>query len=156
MFSLERVGRITRAARYISEGAKEPSMASNAYVNKIATAVPDYEINQFFVRFAASMLAEHPRRKTLFDRMIHGIGIEQRYTCFAPAGDPDGSSLDLAGTFVKGGFPGTASRMRMYEQAAPDLAQRAVEKVLADEDRSRISHLIVTSCTGFSAPGIDL
>ena len=33
---------------------------------------------------------------------------------------------------------------------------QAVEKLLAGEDRSRITHVIVTSCTGFSAPGIDL
>jgi predicted naringenin-chalcone synthase len=31
-----------------------------------------------------------------------------------------------------------------------------VEKLLDGEDRSRITHVIVTSCTGFSAPGLDL
>jgi predicted naringenin-chalcone synthase len=46
--------------------------------------------------------------------------------------------------------------MEMYEAAAPELAQKAVDKLLADDDRSLITHLIVTSCTGFSAPGIDL
>ena len=46
--------------------------------------------------------------------------------------------------------------MDMYEVAAPALAQKAVDQLLADEDRARITHLIVTSCTGFSAPGIDL
>src|SRR5581483_4797222 len=55
-----------------------------------------------------------------------------------------------------GAFPGTADRMREFESLAPGLAVEAVEKLLEGEDRSRITHLVVTSCTGFSAPGIDL
>ena len=46
--------------------------------------------------------------------------------------------------------------MEMFEAAAPALAQKAVDKLLADDERSLITHLIVTTCTGFSAPGIDL
>jgi predicted naringenin-chalcone synthase len=46
--------------------------------------------------------------------------------------------------------------MKMFEACAPGLAVEAVEKLLQGEDRSRITHVIVTSCTGFSAPGIDL
>ena len=132
-------------------------MASNAYVNKIATAVPSYEVNSFFLRFAASMLPDDdPRRKKLFGRMIKATGIERRYSCFAPASDPDSASVDLDGVFVKGAFPGTAVRMKAYEKAAPGLAETAVEKLLVGEERQLITHLIVTSCTGFSAPGIDL
>src|SRR4029078_6828235 len=54
------------------------------------------------------------------------------------------------------GFPDTAARMRKFEACAPGLAVEAVEKLLDGEDRSRITHVIVTSCTGLSAPGIDL
>jgi predicted naringenin-chalcone synthase len=46
--------------------------------------------------------------------------------------------------------------MRKFEACAPDLAVAAAEKLLAGEDRSRITHVVVTSCTGFAAPGIDL
>ena len=46
--------------------------------------------------------------------------------------------------------------MQKFEACAPGLAVEAVEKLLQGEDRSRITHVIVTSCTGFSAPGIDL
>lgn len=131
-------------------------MASNAYVNKIATAVPEHEVHQFYLQFAASMLDAHPHRRALFNRMIQASGIERRYSCFAPAGDPDGVAVDERGNFIRGSFPGTGLRMQAYEEAAPGLACQAVERLLAGEDRSRITHIIVTSCTGFYAPGIDL
>ena len=131
-------------------------MQSNAYLNRIATAVPDHEVHQFYLRFGASMLAGHPQRLSVFERMTDLSGIERRYSCFAPADDPKGGAIDRDGTSVRGSFAGTAKRMEMYEAAAPVLAQKAVDQLLADEDRTRITHLIVTSCTGFSAPGIDL
>ena len=46
--------------------------------------------------------------------------------------------------------------MDLFENAAPELARQAVEGLELGEDRSGITHLIVTTCTGFSAPGIDL
>jgi predicted naringenin-chalcone synthase len=46
--------------------------------------------------------------------------------------------------------------MKKFETCAPGLAVEAAEKLLVGEDRSRITHVIVTSCTGLSAPGIDL
>ena len=131
-------------------------MASNVYINRIATAVPQFEVNRFFVRVGASMLADQPRRRAVFHRMANASGIDHRYSCFEPARSSASRTIDAAGNFVRGSFPGTALRMKAYEEAAPDLAERAVEKLLAGEDRSRITHLIVTSCTGFSAPGIDL
>lgn len=131
-------------------------MQSNAYLNRIATAVPDYEVHQFYRRFGASLLADHPQRLSVFERMTDLSGIERRYSCFAPADDPRDGAIDRDGTSVRGSFAGTAKRMEMYEAAAPALAQKAVDAVLDGEDRELITHLIVTSCTGFSAPGIDL
>ncbi|TPI21810.1 type III polyketide synthase [Mesorhizobium sp. B3-2-1] len=129
-------------------------MAAHAYINRIATAVPEHEVHQFYLRFAASMLADNRRR--VFERMAGLAGIEKRYSCFAPAVDPEGPFVDRAGTFARGAFPGTAARMAMYCDAAPDLAQKGVDGLHLGHDASRITHLIVTSCTGFSAPGMDL
>ena len=69
-------------------------MASNAYINRIATAVPAYEINRYFVRIGASMLAEHPRQRAVFHRMANASGIDRRYSCFEPARNPNGRVLD--------------------------------------------------------------
>jgi predicted naringenin-chalcone synthase len=131
-------------------------MPANVYVNRVATALPPHEVHRFFLRFAASMLDGDPRRQTVFSRMADKAGITHRYSCFAPASDPEGATLDADGLFKRGGFPGTARRMKMYEDAAPKLAQQAVDRLLEGEDATSITHLIVTTCTGFSAPGIDL
>jgi len=46
--------------------------------------------------------------------------------------------------------------MRRFEQLAPGLAETAVERLRLSGERDRISHLLITCCTGFSAPGLDL
>lgn len=132
------------------------TLPPQAYLNRVATAVPEHEVHQFFIRYGASLLERDAQRLSLFRRMVGLAGIEHRYSCFAPADDPKGGAIDRNGTSIQGAFASTASRMDMYEAAAPGLAQVAVEKVLEGEDRSMVTHLIVTSCTGFSAPGIDL
>jgi len=131
-------------------------MPAQAYLNRIATAVPTNDVHRFFIDFASSQLSADPRRRAIFNRMADKGGIEHRFSCFEPAGDPEGQSADRAGVFARGGFPGTGKRMEMFAATAPELARIAVEKVLDGEDRSKITHLIVTTCTGFSAPGIDL
>ncbi|RWF31140.1 MAG: type III polyketide synthase [Mesorhizobium sp.] len=129
-------------------------MSANAYINRIATAVPQHDVHQFYLRYAASMLASDRRR--IFERMARLAGIEHRFSCFAPALEPEGPSADFAGTFRRGAFPGTAVRMAMFSEAAPVLAQSSVDGLHLGDEASRITHLIVTTCTGFSAPGIDL
>ncbi|MGX7873455.1 type III polyketide synthase [Mesorhizobium sp. ORM6] len=131
-------------------------MCARAFINRIATAVPDHGVHRFFLQFAGSQLTADPRRRAIFNRMADKSGIEHRYSCFAPADDPEGPSVDMAGVFKRGAFPGTAKRMEMFAATAPSLAQRAVERLLQGEDRAGVTHLIVTTCTGFYAPGIDL
>ena len=138
------------------ERRQPDSMGANAYLNRVATAVPAHEAHDFFLRFAASLLSENPRRQAIFRRMTEKAGIEHRYSCFEPSKDPEGPTLDAEGIFRREAFPGTEKRMEMFEQAAPLLAQQAIDRLLPVEERSRITHLIVTTCTGFSAPGIDL
>lgn len=78
--------------------------------------------------------------------------IEHRYSYFRPA-PPGSAAPDDEGFYAPGRFAGTNARMARYERDAPALAQRAVEAL--GLDGSSITHLIVASCTGFVAPGID-
>ncbi len=107
-----------------------------------------------FCALPRRVLNEQPRHKALFRKMADKAGIEKRYSCFAPADDPEGPVVDRAGVFHRGAFPGTAKRMDMYEGAAADLAMQAVQGL--DVRPEEITHLIVASCTGLSAPGLDL
>jgi len=54
--------------------------------------------------------------------------------------------------------PTTSTRMQRYEVEAPLLAQKAVSQALDESGVSPrdVTHLITVSCSGFSAPGVDL
>ena len=54
-------------------------------------------------------------------------------------------------------IPSTEQRMRLYEQHAPPLAERAARAALQEADVSpdQITHLHIVTCTGFASPGID-
>jgi len=125
-----------------------------AFINRIATATPPHDVHDVFRRFGQRMLDNDKRRLALFNRMADRSGIAHRYSFLEP--DPQGAVVDTEGFYRRGAFPNTAARMKKFEACAPELAVATAEKLLAGEDRSRITHVVVTSCTGFAAPGIDL
>jgi predicted naringenin-chalcone synthase len=122
-----------------------------AWINRIATAVPPFEIHDAFVEFGHDTIAE-PHRRALFMRMAGLADIERRYAIFEPGPRPRDRVLDATGFYQRGAFPTTASRMALYEPHALSLAMQAVAQL----DVTGITHLIVASCTGFTAPGLDL
>ena len=123
-----------------------------AYLKRIGTAVPPHDVHAAFVGFVAQRLTDdHDRR--LFARLASRSAIEHRYSFVDPLAQ---LSADGTGAFyVPGAFPSTATRMRRYEQHAPALAADAIEALALGADRHRITHLVVASCTGFMAPGLD-
>ena len=127
-----------------------------AYINRVATAVPPYDVHDAFRRYAQSMLRDDRRGALLFQRMANKAAIDHRYSCLAPSNQPEGDAVDAERFYIRGDFPDIEARMRRFEQYAPELAQTAVERLHLGADRDRISHLLITCCTGFSAPGLDL
>ena len=128
-----------------------------AYINRIATAVPPHDIHRAFLDFARFKLAADSRKAAVFDRMAERSGITHRYACLPP----DAIALTAQQTgdpskfYSVGNFPDTATRMQAFEQHAPLLASAAVERLALGAKRDRITHLLITSCTGQYAPGID-
>ncbi|GAB3227892.1 type III polyketide synthase [Algoriphagus aestuariicola] len=55
-------------------------------------------------------------------------------------------------------FPGTKARMEVFQKAAPDLAAKAAFSSLeqAGVHTKALTHLILVSCTGMVAPGVEL
>ena len=131
------------------------SCLTKAYLNRVAVAVPDYEVHDTFVRFAERLLRDR-RSRLLFDRMAGRSEIQNRWSCLAPAREGSNDSLDVDGFYTSGKFPTTAERMSRYEREAPVLAKKAVDRLGLGDSTGEITHLIVTSCTGLSAPGVDL
>jgi alpha-pyrone synthase len=123
----------------------------SAYINDIATSVPAHACHGAFLRFARDQFGEHDRRRPAFERMVSRGGIDQRYSVLRPS-DRDSGPVDEEGFYTAGSFPSTGERMRRYERHAPGLVAGAVESLEAASDAT---HLVVTTCTGFSAPGID-
>src|ERR1700754_4312512 len=83
--------------------------------------------------------------------------IEHRFSTVQPRTLTSNAALDTDDFYVRGAFPSTAKRMHRYEEHAPGLAMRALGGLeLTDQEKAAITHVIVTTCTGFSAPGLDL
>lgn len=124
---------------------------AEAFVNAIGTAVPDQDIHQPFLDWALARIPDS-RQARLFERMVARSGLEHRWSVLPPA--PSGGSPAEPGGFYGGErLPGTAERMRLYGELAPDLALTAIGRL--DGDLAAITHLVVASCTGFVAPGVD-
>lgn len=122
---------------------------TSAFINSIATAVPDFEIHSKFIDYCPRLLDDQ-KFAPLFLKLARRSHIDHRYSFFEP--HPDTEKMDRAGFYETNNFPDTKQRMEFYEKHAFLLVQRALDKL----DISNTSHLIVTSCTGFYAPGIDL
>lgn len=123
-----------------------------AYINAIGTATPGHDVHRAFIAWAARRVADE-RQRALFMRMADRSGIEHRWSVL-PMGEGGGSPVE-AGGFYGDIAPPTSDRMRVYGQEAPKLALQAIEALRKQVPLDGITHLVVASCTGFTAPGID-
>ena len=124
-----------------------------AHINRIGTAVPDHDVHSTYIQFADQLLTDR-RSRLLFRRMVQRAEIEHRYSTFE-ANAASTIAADRDGLYRSGDFAGTAARMRRFKTNAVELALRSVAALGIDDERSAITHLIVASCTGFTAPGLD-
>ena len=118
----------------------------------IGTAVPRHDIHQAFIDWAGAQLPD-PRERALFDRMAARSGIARRWSVLPPTGD-GGSPVAPGGFYAGPSLPTTAERMALYADHASDLALDAIA-ALPLAQVGGVTHLVVASCTGFVAPGID-
>jgi predicted naringenin-chalcone synthase len=127
----------------------------SAYLNRISTALPPNDVHETFLTFASRLL-DGSRAQALFNRAAQRCQIEQRWSVLSPAGEGQDDCVDDAAFYRLGAFPPTAERMRVYELHAPDLAVRAAAGLDLRQEAHLITHVVVTSCTGLVAPGLDL
>jgi len=128
---------------------------ATAHINRIGTATPPHDVHSAFLAHIERSLSD-PREVKLFKRMVERCGIDHRFSYFEPAEDDGGDIVrDREGFYDPGASPSTAARMRRFESQAPRLAMRALDSLGLEGERERITHLVVASCTGFVAPGLD-
>jgi predicted naringenin-chalcone synthase len=126
-----------------------------AHINRIATALPPNDVHGAFVDFVGGMIKDR-RDQLIFKRLVGRSAIDHRWSFFTPVKDPDGFTADAEGFYRPGAFPSTARRMARFAATAPGLAEQAIAGLaISDGERRRITHLVVASCTGMTAPGID-
>jgi predicted naringenin-chalcone synthase len=123
----------------------------------IGTAVPAYkhqqnDILEFMQRVFAMDATEQRKLKYLYKQS----GIETRYSLI-----PDYSLSAAAWQFFNPTenlepFPTLEQRMYWFKQHAAPLSMQAIQNCIGDFPTDKITHLIAVSCTGMSAPGLDL
>ncbi|WP_126172702.1 type III polyketide synthase [Altericroceibacterium xinjiangense] len=117
-----------------------------ARITAISSAVPGQDIESQYRDWAAGQLP--PREARLFGRMQERGGIAHRWSVL----DGADARLEPGSFYAREAPPSTAERMAIYAEAAPALALQAIRGL---GELPPITHLVVASCTGFVAPGID-
>lgn len=128
-------------------------------LESIATANPAFKVSQaklaeFMVNVEGVPASLRNRIRQIYARS----GIDYRYTCI---GDYERQPKDFdfyPSNWALLPFPTTGARNQKYQSSLLDVAQNAAQQVIwqAGIATDEISHLIVVSCTGFFAPGLDI
>ena len=121
----------------------------------IGTAVPDYKYSQDeILQYMLSVMpSEAIKQKRLLLHIFKKSEIANRYSVI-PDFNLHNTSKDL---FKSIDAPASIEdRMLIFNQKAPTLLTNAVNKCLKDIDRKAITHIITVTCTGLSAPGLDV
>lgn len=140
---------------FFTESEYGPCSMTQTYINRIATAVPNYEVHAAFIGYAEHMLQD-PKIRKIFLRMAGLSGISNRFSGLQMGDAIEQDAVSAYDFYQLGRYPATGRRMELYERFAPPLMRATTDKLgLTAADRARIKHVIVTSCTGFYAPGLD-
>jgi predicted naringenin-chalcone synthase len=122
------------------------------FINRIATATPRHQVHGAFRAFAARQALG--RDSLAFGRMAARADIRTRHSVLEPSA-PEGSGT-ACGFYRQGGaFPTTRARMARWEAEAPALAEAALLRLGLEDEGPGITHIVIATCTGFVAPGLD-
>ena len=122
----------------------------------IGTSVPRHRISQAdAAEIAKQYSCETPAQERLFQTLYRRAGVDSRSCVVLDASE---GPLEGRQAFYAHSSPTTLQRMRKYEAEAGALALEAAELALrrAGVDRTRVTHLVTVSCSGFYAPGFDI
>lgn len=130
------------------------------YILSVGTANPGNKVSQekiskFMIN--AHGLDRQQSRKLKF--IYKHSGIQSRHSALEDFDQEDHRHFSFfPKTPTLDPFPGTKSRMEVYRKVAPAVATTAIEDCLrkAKTSVTSITHLVVVSCTGMYAPGLEI
>ncbi len=128
-------------------------------LESIGTANPPFKRSQpEAVRFMSQVEGFSAPMRNRIESIYAHSGIDHRYSCLADYGlEPEQFEFYPKNWSLQP-FPTTEVRNRTYQDCAGAIAESAAQQALwhAGREAAEITHLIVVSCTGFSAPGVDI
>lgn len=141
--------------------ATPPHSAPQAAVGAFMARVVAAEAERVASLPAARALgARRPvRSPRLIRRLYAESGIERRFSVLADYAQDDPAAFRFfEPNWALHPFPTTADRMAVYREASVALAADAALAALADARVAPgdVTHLVVSTCTGFFAPGPDV
>lgn len=124
----------------------------------IGTALPGYCHRQTdILSFMQNVYALPPAEARKLRFMYSQSGIAQRHSVLPDYGRPMNEWKFYPQTENLEPFPSLEKRMAVYNRQAPLLSVDAVRDCLNHQHSPQaVTHLITVSCTGMSAPGLDL
>ncbi len=123
-----------------------------SYLNFIESFSPENNIHASFIAFARQNLPTD-LDKRIFDRMARKSGIVRRGSVLS-CDDLDQDNKNAF--YLLNNFPSTKKRMEKYNNSIDYVLSSVINKLSGKVDFLKITNIIITTCTGFSAPFIDL
>jgi predicted naringenin-chalcone synthase len=126
-------------------------------LESIGTANPPFKSSQSdLASFMSQIESLSTPIKSKIAEIYSKSGIDYRYICLENfINQPEALKFYPQNCSLKP-TPTTAIRNEYYRQNALEIAEKAVLEAMVGIEKTKITHLIVISCTGFSAPGLDI
>ncbi len=132
----------------------------NSYIISIGTATPDHCFDQLkLTDFMAKSIDLNEEERIRLEALYRATGIKSRYSVLQDFGLSPDNYIFFPGDPKISPFPGTQSRMRIYQKEALPIAKKALEDCFKNVSHTlsqKITHVITVSCTGMYAPGLDI
>ena len=129
------------------------------YLHSIATTVPEkYYTQKFALKYMKKMVADTTYKRIFLNKVYKGTEIRKRHTVIDDYGkNPNEFTFYPKNKNLKP-EPTTKQRNELYAKEVLRLGKEAVEKLFTANpkfNKNKISHVIMVTCTGFDAPGLD-
>ena len=127
-----------------------------SYITAIGTATPSHQFSQSIIAdfmVKAMHLDEDEARK--LRALYRATGIETRYSVLADYGRSGGYEF-YANSGDLNPMPSTKKRLEFFRKHAVELSCTSAMRAMHTVGSKEITHLVVVSCTGLYAPGLDI
>ena len=127
-------------------------------ITSIATAVPTYKHNQStLLNYAKKAFCDNELDARKLSFLYHQSGIGYRYSILPDFDEALNNNQLFENKNTIAYTPTITKRMELFSKHAADISVNAIVECINDKiTTNQITHLITVSCTGMSAPGLDL